>query len=223
MSRILLPLLLLLLLTGCARDPDPQASLEELRNRAELLARAGQRAEAAAVLHRAIRLQPYNTALYLRQGEFFEASGAARQAAGVYESARKAVPAEHPDQPELAYRLALLYALPLGRPEAARQLLHHLPPDSPQHHDLLGLLACTNGDGRAALEAFNTALRQPLPSDLAARILFHAALAYQLLGDERNTYGSLYRAVGLTEHLGLMYEMRVFMDEFGRPPDHGQP
>lgn len=215
MLRTSLPLLYLcfLLLVGCAREPVADVSAEDLQSQAEFLAYSGQRAAAAAVLHKAIRLQPDNGTLYLRQAEFFEASGAAQQAAEIYEKARKRLPADHPEQREFAYRLALLYARPLGRPAAAQQLLNLLPLDSPQSHDLQGLLALAEGDARTALEAFNVAMRQPLPGDFAARVLSHAALAYQLLGDEKNAYGSLYRAVGLAEHLGLMYEMEVSMKQ----------
>jgi tetratricopeptide (TPR) repeat protein len=178
-----------------------------------LLAHSGQRADAAVLLHQALQLQPKNAALYLRQGEFFEGSGAMSTAAATYEAARRILPADHPEQYELAFRLALLYAGALARPEMARQALQQLPTGSPQAFAVLGLLACSQGDGRAALQHLNTALQQPLTNDLAGRLLFHAALAYRLLGDETNTYGSLYRAAGLASNLGLLYAMEQFMKE----------
>jgi tetratricopeptide (TPR) repeat protein len=207
----LLLTLCLLLPAGCALFAGaPPGTAEEHRSRAEGLVSSRDYAGAADELAHALRLAPRDGELYLRAGEVLEAADRSQEAADIYDRGRRALPADEPLQAELAWRLALLQALRLDRPQRAEELLPALPAASAARADLEGVLALAEGKPREALILFSSALQRGPQKQTAAAILYHAALAYHRLGDEKNTFGSLYQAINLAEHLGLTRDIEAF-------------
>lgn len=196
--------LLCCLLSGCSLlvTADPEAAREH-RNRAEELIYAEDYAGGAAELHHALRKAPRDGALYLRLTEIQERLGADRDAAATCAKGRRRLAEEDPKRLELAYRQALLSALKLGEGETAMKLRERLPKGSIRQLDVDAALALTGGRGRDALLLLNRALAQRPTTGTAARILYHAARAYQILGDPENANGALYRAINLTDDLAL--------------------
>lgn len=190
------------LCTGCAflQRPDPPMA-ETFRQEAEALVVQQDYAAAAERFAAAIRLHSDSGTLYLRRGELLERNDCPAKARRNYQTGLKKISADDPLRPELVHRLALLLALKLDSAAEARPLLLQLPIDSPRRDDLLGVLASIEGNQREALLRFNAALAQNPDKNLVATILYHAALAYQRLGDEKNTSGSLYNAINFTSNL----------------------
>lgn len=213
-------LALCLLLAGCAllgRAPDPAAAKAH-RDRAEALIFTGQYPEAEQELAAAVGADPTDGALHLRRAEILEALGRDGEARAVLTRGRKAA-ADGPVREELSYRLALLHALKLDAPPDARRLLAGLPEGSVPRLDVEAVLAVGEGRGRDALVLLNRALEQKPVRERGARILYHAALAYRLLGDPESANGALYQAINLTKDLGLTKDIEgVWRDLKGTDP-----
>lgn len=198
------------LCTGCVvLQRDPQMA-ETLRQEAEALLAREDYTAAAERLDAAISQDSDNCTLYLRRGELLERNDRPGIARRNYQAGLKKISADDPRRPELVHRLALLLTLKLDAAGEARSLLLQLPMDSPRRDDLLGVLTSIEGNQRDALRHFNAALVQNPDEDLTATILYHAALAYHRLGDEKNTSGSLYHAINDTRHLGIAWDIENF-------------
>lgn len=212
MRPAIFPLLLpLLFFLGCALAPPGAGPLspEEHLDRAAKRIRVRDYAGAAGEVEQALRQRPSDARLYLRLGDLLEAQGRDRKARKTFTRGLQTLPAGADGRIEIAYRLALLESLKLDRPEAARNLLPLLPDGSPQQQDLLGVLTLKKGLNREALILFNRILENPLDKETGARILHHAALAYQALGDDDNASKALYNAINYTENLALIQDIEM--------------
>lgn len=197
--------LLCCLLAGCSAtfpSVDPVAAKEH-RNRAEELIYRKDYPGASSELAQAIRRSPQDGYLYLRHAEIQEVLGKNREARATYAKGRRALAEDAPHHPELTYRQALLVAAKLNDPQQALSLRDELAEGSIRRLDVEATIAVGEGHGRQALLLLNEALRQQPTTDTAARILYHAARAYQLLGDQKNANGALYQAINLTKDLAL--------------------
>lgn len=218
---VLLPALCLILLSGCVHAVSDQRTAEEHRLRAEQLITDRNFAAAAAELELALRKTSGDGDLHLRRGEILEAAGRPLEALAVYEKAQRLLSRDDPRQQELIYRLALLEAGKLDRADRAEKRLAELPAGSIPRLDLQGVIALGKGEARQALQLYNEALQQGPAKAMAARILYHASLAYHRLGDVKNTYGTLYRSVNLADSEALLKEIELFFKQLNASnPSH---
>lgn len=217
LKNILALFLPLFLLSGCAGKTPDSRTAEEHRQRAEELVFAKDYSGAADELNLALRQEPGEGSLYLRLGELLEVLGETEDARGIYEKGMRTIAKDTSRHREIAYRLALLYASKLNRPEQARELLAEFPEGSVVRFDLEAAIAIAEGDGREALGLLNQALQQKVAKPMAARILFHAAQAYDLLGDQESTSKSLYQAINIADQLGTVKDIETFWREWNSP------
>ena len=49
--------------------------------------------------------------------------------------------------------------------------------------------------------------------DLEGLLLYHSALVYRELGDEKNTFGALYHAINFSKHLGQIRDIETLWSE----------
>lgn len=204
-------LLLFLTLAGCAllRPPPDPAAAQAHRNRAENLIFTKDYPAAAQELALAIHANPDDGDLYLRHGEVLEALGKNREARATFEKGRKIVAPGDALREELTYRLALLLVAKLDETVTAQKLMDELPEGAVARRDVEATLALNEGRGREALRLLNEALEQKPTRERAARILYHAAQAYRLLGDNDNATGALYQAINLTSALALTADIEA--------------
>lgn len=210
---VLLLTLCLIPLSGCVHPASDPLTAEEHRLRAEQLIIDRDFAAAAAELELALRKTAGDADLHLRHGEILEAAGRPQEAFAVYEKAQRLLSRDDPRQQELIYRLALLEASKLDRAEKAEKRLAELPEGSIPRLDLQGVIALGKGEARQALLLYNQALQQGPAKEMAARILYHASRAYHHLGDVKNSYGMLYKAVSLADNEGLIKEIELFFSQ----------
>lgn len=220
-KAVVLLALCLTLLSGCIHPVSDPLTAEEHRLRAEQLIIGRDFAAAAAELELALRKNAGDGDLHLRHGEILEAAGRPLEALTAYERAQRFLNRDDPRQQELTYRLALLEAGELDRAEQAEKRLAELPEGSIPRLDLQGVIALGKGEARQALLLYNQALQQGPAKDMAARILYHASLAYHRLGDVKNAYGMLYRAVNLADNEALLKEIELFFKQLNASnPSH---
>lgn len=202
-------LALLFLAGGCSLllpKPDPRP-VEAIVNHAEEL--VGRKAYAGAADEYAIvlRKQTDNGAYYLRSAELLERIDEDQRARKTYERALKNLPPDDKHRHEIMLRLALIDANHLFLLDDAEELLQQLPDSSVERHDLAGFLYYKSGQYDLAISILNKALERCKDNDMRALMLYHAALIYRQLGDEKNTYGSLYHAINQAQHLGLIRDI----------------
>jgi tetratricopeptide (TPR) repeat protein len=200
---------LLLPAAGCAglfAPADPR-SAEEIAAKAEEMVKFRAYAAAADLYARAIGKQPDNGRYYLRRSELLEALGLDKEARSNYRDGLSEVAKDSPDRPELTHRLALLAADHLRDIDEAEDLLAQLPPGSVPRLDLTGYLYYQATQYELALKMFNQALAKTDDPDQKAIVLYHAALVYDALKDDKNTVTSLYHAINHATHLGLIRDI----------------
>jgi tetratricopeptide (TPR) repeat protein len=205
----LLLLSLLLLTTGCAAlfsPPDPRPA-EEIVAQAEDLIRRKAYGEAAGLYARAIAKQPNNGSYYLRRSELLEALGRDGEARDNYRDGIKRQPKGASERTELLYRLGLLSAENMQDIDTAEDILAQLPPGSVQRLDLAGYLYFLANQPEEAIKVFNQALAVAQNADQKASVLYHAALIYHALNDEKNATTSLFLAINNATHLGLIHDI----------------
>lgn len=211
---------IILLGTGCSsvsprNDPRP---IEQVLEQAENLV-AQKNYAAAAELYRAVLFkEPVVGRHYLRHGEILERIDRDREARQVYRLGLKKIAADDPQHSELVHRLALINANHLYRVAEAEQLLVSLPNNSIERYDLAAFLYYQTGQYEPALELLNTALQRVREADQKALLMYHASLIYHGLEDEKNTFGSLYHAINLSEHLGLIRDIENFWELINQEP-----
>ncbi len=201
-----------LLLGACAvmaPKPDPQLG-EQQRLRAEQLIKGRQYQAAAEALDQAVINLPQDHQLALRYGEVLEAIDRTADAVEVYRQALERGPDK---QEELRYRTALLFALQLDNLTAARTLQQALPQNSLAANDLQAVILTRSGQPRQALIRLATLIKTVHSEDQTAHIAYHAALAYQALGDAENEFLSLYQAINRAEHLGLIHQIELYWQQ----------
>lgn len=190
--------LILLLCAAClfpSAQPDP-ARAEMLRAQGEIQAEERDFTAAAVSLADAVTANPADGSLHLRLGELLEMSDKPQQAADAYAAGlASSAGTDGPWHSELAYHQALVVALKLQQPEAARRLLANFPATDVRYRDLQAVLALSENDPRGALTILNDVRKDGLDSIMAARISYHAALAYLKLERIDLATAALYQAI----------------------------
>lgn len=206
--RLLLPALLLLL-AGCATllpPPDPRPA-EELVAQAEDLIKRKAYAGAVDLYAKAIIKQPGKGRYYLRRGELLEALGRDKEARANYHEGLSAAEKNSPEYLELMQRQALLSAEHLQDIDTAEDILEQLPVGSAARLDLAGYLYYQANQPELAIKTLNQALGQVKDNDQKAIVLYHAALVYDSLKDDKNSVTSLFHAINNATHLGLIRDI----------------
>jgi hypothetical protein len=98
-------------------------------------------------------------------------------------------------------------------------MLKKLPHSSLPRKNLEAALTLQDGDGRKTLILLNEMLQTSLPRDMAARVMYQAALAYHLIGDAKNATGSLLKAISYAENLALTRDIEIFWNKLNDEPD----
>lgn len=209
MQGFLVTLLAALLLTGCSAlfpPPDPRPA-EEIVTQAEDLVNRKAYAGAAELYTLAIAKQPGNGRYYLRRSELLEALGRDKEARANYRAGLSKASKGSPEQLELMHRLALLSAEHLQDIDTAEDLLELMPTGSVARLDLAGYLYYQANQPELALKMFNQALGVTSDADQKAIVLYHAALVYDGLKDDKNAVTSLFHAINNATHLGLIRDI----------------
>lgn len=202
-------MLVSLLLAGCASlfppaDPRPP---EEIVAQAEDLIKRKAYAGAADLYVKAIAKQPQNGRYYLRRGELLEALGRDKEARANYREGLSNAEKSSPEHLELMHRQALLAAEHLQDIDTAEEILEQLPVGSVPRLDLAGYLYYQAKQPELAIKMLNQALGLVKNNDQKAIVLYHAALVYDSLKDEKNSVTSLFHAINNATHLGLIRDI----------------
>ena len=222
---VLLGCTLALLLGGCSgvsikNDPRP---VQDVINQAERLVQSRAYAEAAHQYAIVILKDPLVGRYYLRRAELLERIDEDKDAHRTYEKALKIVPEDDPDQLQIMHRLALVDANHLYKLDEAEELLQRMPPRSVEKIDLAAFLYYQASQYDLAISLLNKALEKTRNADQKALLLYHAALIYVALGDQKNTFGSLYYAINNAEHLGLIRDIEQLWEEINENPATAPP
>ena len=215
LRQLVLLLSLLLTVAGCAgqfTSPDPRPA-EEIVAQAEGLIKRKEYAGAAELYATAIVKQPENGRYYLRRSELLEALGRDKEARSSYRAGLTNLPQSAPERLELMHRLALLAAEQLQDIDTAEDLLEQMPAGSGPRLDLAGYLYYQVNQHDLALKMFNQALGVTSDADQKALVLYHAALVYDALKDEKNSVISLFHAINNATHLGLIRDISALWTE----------
>lgn len=212
-------LLTALVIAGCAgmvRKDDPRPAAD-IVNHAEQLVKSKAYAAAAAQYAIVIDKEPAVGKHYLRRAELLERIDADKDAYQTYQQAMKRVPEEDPDHLGLMHRLALIDANHLFKIEEAEDILKRMPEKSVEKLDLAAFLYYQASQYDQAIRLLNKALERVRNADQKALLLYHAALVYVKLGDEKNTFGSLYYSINNAEHLGLIRDIEQLWQQINEP------
>jgi tetratricopeptide (TPR) repeat protein len=217
-----------MLLAGCAGlfapvDPRPAA---EIVAQAEELVKRKAYAGAAELYARAITKQPDNGRYYLRRSELLEALGLDKESRTNYRDGLSRMAKGSPEHLEALHRLALLSATHLQDIDTAEDILEQLPAGSVPRLDLAGYLYYQANQYELAIRMFNQALGLTQNADQKSILLYHAALVYDTLKDEKNSVTSLYHAINNATHLGLIRDISALWAKVNvnQPlPQQGKP
>jgi len=107
----------------------------------------------------------------------------------------------------------LIDANHLFKLDEAEELLQRMPGTSIERYDVAAFLYYQASQYEESLKLLNKALERVRSADQKALLLYHAALVYLKLEDEKNTFGSLYYAINNAEHLGLIRDIEQLWQE----------
>ncbi|WP_305041725.1 hypothetical protein [Geoalkalibacter sp.] len=209
--RHLLPALaaLSLALAGCAASfaPKPTRPAIEHAEEGENLVFQRKFEEAEKEFRLALLAAPEETSHYLRHADLLEILGRDQEAREVLTAGLRSSKPDRDQTLHLTHRLILLNALKLDGLKEAVRLLETLPPDSFARTDGAGVIALSQDQPRAALPLFDRAQHLARNTDEQALALYHAALAYLRLEDEKSTSAALYYAITLAENPVLIKDI----------------
>ncbi|MDT8443327.1 MAG: hypothetical protein RQ722_03460 [Desulfuromonadales bacterium] len=211
---------LILCLNGCAgvsAKEDPR-TVEDIVSRAEQLITSKAYAAAASQYAIVIAKKPDIGRYYLRRAELLERIDEDKEAHRTYEQAIKRVPENDPDHLQIMHRLALIDANHLFKLDDAEALLQKMPGTSIERYDLAAFLYYQASQYEESITLLNKALEKVKTADQKALLLYHAALVYVKLGDQKNTFGSLYYAINNAEHLGLIRDIEQLWQAINEEP-----
>jgi tetratricopeptide (TPR) repeat protein len=192
--------------------------VEEVVARAEQLIKQKAYSSAARQYQIAIVKAPTVGQYYLRRAEVLERIDEDREAHQTYERALETVPEDDPDYVEIMYRLALVDANHLFKLDDAEELLQRLPEKSIEKIDLAAFLYYQASQFDLSISLLNKALERVRSADQKALLLYHAALVYVKLEDQKNIFGSLFFAINNAEHLGLIRDIEQLWEEINEDP-----
>lgn len=208
--RTLAASLALLFLFACATAPkDPSVTVAEHLQRTDAMIRQHQYPEAEEELAQALLKDPARGELYLKLGDLLQVMDEPAAAARRYRQGLARLEKDDPQLVPLSHRLALVLALKQGRVKDAEGRVSSLPPASWQRADAKGAIAVAEGSPRQALKDFNRALSSSPDPFAAAWVRYHAALAYEKLGDTGNAVRMLYDAINYSKNIALSRDIEV--------------
>ena len=216
---------LVLCLGGCAVVPgknDPR-QVEDVVSRAEQLIANKAYAAAAKQYAVAIAKAPTVGRYYLRRAEVLERIDQDKEAHQTYEQAMQMVAEDDPDHLQIMHRLALIDANHLFKLDEAEDLLQRMPSTSIERYDLAAFLYYQASQFDESIALLNKALERVRSADQKALLLYHAALVYVKLNDQKNTFGSLYYAINNAEHLGLIRDIEQLWQSINIKPTDTSP
>jgi len=191
-------------------DPRP---VEAIISRAEQMIHDKAYAAAAEQYAIVIVKDPAVGHHYLRRAEILERIDEDKEAHRTYEQAMQRVAEDDPDHLQIMHRLALIDANHLYKLDEAEELLQRMPGTSIERYDVAAFLYYQASQFEESLKLLNKALERVRSADQKALLLYHAALVYLKLEDEKNTFGSLYYAINNAEHLGLIRDIEQLWQE----------
>lgn len=205
-------------LSGCSATlvSNDKRTVQEVINQAERLVSSRSYADAAKQYAIAILKEPQTGKHYLRRAELLERIDEDKEAHRTYETALKKIPADDPAHLEIMHRLALINANHLFKLDDAEAILQKLPEQSIEKLDLAAFLYYQASQYDLAISLLNKALERVRSADQKALLLYHAALIYVQLDDEKNTFGSLYYAINNADHLGLIRDIELLWREINQ-------
>jgi tetratricopeptide (TPR) repeat protein len=214
--------MLVVMLSGCTLlKKEDTRPVESIITSAESLVARKAYADAAAEYAIVNDKRPTVGKYYMRRAELLERIEEDKQARKTYERALDHIPEEDPDRKMIILRLALINANHLFLLDDAEALLQMLPNDSIERHDLAGFLYYKSSQFDLSLKILNKALNHVKDEDLEGLLLYHSALVYRELGDEKNTFGALYHAINFSKHLGQIRDIETLWstvnEEAGTP------
>ena len=206
---------LALCLGGCAgvSVKDDHRSVEAVVSQAEQLIKSKAYAAAAAQYAIAIEKDPVVGRYYLRRAEVLERIDKDKEAHRTYEQAMEMVSEDDPDHLQIMHRLALIDANHLFKLDEAEALLQKMPGTSVERYDVAAFLYYQASQFDESISLLNKALERVRSADQKALLLYHAALVYVKIGDQKNTFGSLYYSINNAEHLGLIRDIEQLWQE----------
>ena len=213
LKRACLTVATTLLLLSCAAPLPPANPERAARLRNEGLNFALKRDFASAIkpYYDATRYEPGNSTAYLKLAEFQIATEQPQAAYDTYDRALKYLPATNPKRELIHYKSGLLMAEKLDRAGRAQNHLDELS-NVVLKSDLAGTIALNRGKPRQALKHFQTALKYKMESDLQARVYFHIAKAYDLLGEDEKSSKALLIAIPKATSRDLKEDIRRYFE-----------
>lgn len=212
-----------LFISGCGGGvsvKNDSRSLEEVISQAELLIKQKAYAAAADQYQIATLKDPTVGQFYLRRAEVLERIDMDKEARLTYERALKNVPEEDHGHLQIMHRLALVNANHLFRIEDAEDLLQRMPENSVEQIDLAAFLYYQASQYDLSIKLLNKALERVRSADQKALLLYHAALVYVKLEDQKNIFGSLFYSINNAEHLGLIRDIEQLWQELNENPKY---
>ncbi len=204
-----------LVLGGCAgiSGKDDPRSVEDVINRAEQLIQGKAYASAAQQYAIVIAKEPTVGRYYLRRAEVLERIDEDEEARSTYEQAMEMVAEEDPNHLQIMHRLAVIDANHLSNLDEAEELLQRMPGTSIERYDTAAFLYYQSSQFDESISLLNKALERVRNADQKALLLYHAALVYLKLEDQKNTFGSLYYSINNAKHLGLIRDIEQLWQE----------
>lgn len=126
--------------------------------------------------------------------DLLESRGEYKKARSTYKKATK-YPADSTQKLALTYRLALLEVTDFNNLKTAIKLAATLPPVDSRHFDLKSVILFKQEQYKQALEESQRALARAENNEEKGWAYFHMAQIYYKLRLERDTFGSLFKAV----------------------------
>ena len=212
----------LLFLGGCGgarvNVKDDTRDVAEVIMNAERLVVGKAYAEAAREYAIVIHKEPTVGKHYLRRTELLERIDQDEDAYKVYQQAMELVPDDDPQKVSIIHRLALINANHLFKIEEAEDLMNKLPDKSLEKYDTAAFLYYQSSQYDMAIKLLNKALERVRTADMKALLLYHAALIYVKLEDQKNLFGALYYSINNADHLGLIRDIEQLWQELNRGP-----
>ena len=153
----------------------------------------------------------------LLYADLLESQKRYKDARNVYRKAGS-YPADNTQKEALAYRLAIVEATDLDNLREADKLREVLPPVDSRYFDLQALLLLKRGDFKEALEAGEKALVVAANNEQKGWAYYHLARIYYELRVERDTFGSLFKAINNTRGHGLMARITEYWESIRHSP-----
>lgn len=152
-----------------------------------------------------------NIADALLYADLLEAKGNYKKARKAYKKAQR-YPADKNQKQALAYRLGLLETTHFDNLDAGEKRLADLPPVDSRQFDLKSVLLLKKGQLKQALEESQRALAKAENNEQKGWAYFHMAQIYYELRVERDTFGSLFRAINNGRGYSLVAHITEYWD-----------